>query len=74
MLTSFKENAFYTDKFSKTKPQILLNRGGGGAPGAPALVSAFGWPNMEPTCLSNVRPKSKITLGQYRQTTSGRYI
>ena len=31
MLTSFKENAFYTDKFSKTKPQlILLNRGGGG--------------------------------------------
>ena len=30
-------------------------------------------PNMQPTCWSNHRPMSKITLGQHRRTTLCRY-
>ena len=31
------------------------------------------WQNMEPICWSNVRPMSKITLGQHRRKAFARY-
>ena len=38
-----------------------------------SMKNVVRWPNMEPTCWCNVGPMSKITMGQHRRATLGRY-